>query len=383
MNIDYPLAHNNWGYDEEQAIARVMKSGRYTMGNEVKAFEDRFCEITGSKYAVMVNSGSSANLLIAAAMQRLHRFDRVILPRIGWSTTYAPWMQHGFDLLILDVDETLNINPDLVNEHYVDGQDLVMPVNLLGNPCDFDRLPKFMVEDNCESFGATYKDKWTGTFGMAASYSFFFSHHLSTMEGGMIVTDDPEIYKCLLPLRAHGWTRELERSDFTQSEAIDGWKNSYTFTLPGYCVRPLEMSGATGREQLKRHRYFLERRSANAHVFKELFGKSEICDIQAISPNSTRHSWFGFAIILKGRLKGKRQEVVTRLGAFGVETRPVVTGDILKQPMMSHYEYWTCPDQGLTMTERVEEDGFFIGNDDRDLTDKLQQVYEVIDGIEN
>ena len=190
----YELAASTWGNEELEAIQRVVSSGRYTMGPEVGAFEEDFARYFGKRYAVMVNSGSSANLIAVASLfykadRPLERGDEVIVPAISWSTTYHPLQQYGLKLRFVDVDpETLNIDADQLDAAVGPRTRMIVGVSILGNPAPLDRLRAFadrhdlvFLEDNCESMDAELNGRKTGTFGDIGTFSFFFSHHVSTM----------------------------------------------------------------------------------------------------------------------------------------------------------------------------------------------------------
>ena len=218
----YPLASDTWDEKELAAIMSVISDGRYTMGPRVKQFEEEFAARFGSKHAVMTNSGSSANLLMVAALclhpaYALKPGDEVIVPAVSWSTTFFPVTQYGLKLVFVDIDQaTLNLDVTKVRAAITDKTRAIFAVNLLGNSCDWDALREIandnnlaIIEDNCESLGATYQDRMLGTMGAMGSFSFFFSHHMQTMEGGMILTNNSELDQYLRSLRAHGWIRDL------------------------------------------------------------------------------------------------------------------------------------------------------------------------------
>ena len=222
--ISYPLAESSWGEEEIQANKKVIESNIFSMGQYVKQFEDDFAKFFGSKYAIMVNSGSSANLVAIAASfytknPYLKRGDEVIVPAVSWSTTYYPLQQYGLKCKFVDVDiDTLNFDIEALKEAITDNTKAIFAVNLLGNPNDFETIESMikdknilLIEDNCESMGAKQNGKYTGTFGKMGTFSTFFSHHMATMEGGVVVTDDKELYHVMLTLRAHGWTRNLRK----------------------------------------------------------------------------------------------------------------------------------------------------------------------------
>jgi CDP-4-dehydro-6-deoxyglucose reductase, E1 len=368
--MKYPLASSSWGREEREALLRVINSDRFTMGDEVRAFEIAFAEYTGSKYAVMVNSGSSANLLMVGAMfhtseSPLVPGDEVIVPAVSWSTTYFPLHQYGLKLRLVDIDpHTLNIDPDAITMG--PRTRLVMAVNLLGNPNDFDRLQGLpLLEDNCESLGATFNGRQTGTFGRMGSFSFFFSHHMSTMEGGMIVTDDEELYHILLSMRSHGWTRHLPQSNKICVKG-NSFDESFRFILPGYNLRPLELSGAVGLEQLRKLPDFIVERRKNAALLQEL-SDHPLFQIQKETGES---SWFGFSLVLRPKTI-TRDELRNRLEKLGFETRPIVAGNFARSEVVK----WMNVEHGpLPNADYVHDNGLFVGNHHYPIPDAIEAL---------
>jgi CDP-6-deoxy-D-xylo-4-hexulose-3-dehydrase len=384
--IRYPLAADTWDEKEQAAILSVMASGRYTMGPRVKQFEEEFAARFGSRHAVMTNSGSSANLLMVAALCLHPEYafqpgDEVIVPAVSWSTTFFPVTQYGLKLVFVDVDETtLNIDPDRVREAITDRTCAIFAVNLLGNSCDWTALREIandnnlvLIEDNCESLGATYEGRMLGTMGTMGSFSFFFSHHMQTMEGGMILTNDSELDQYLRSLRAHGWIRDLPDHNCIYDKSGDPFEDSFKFVLPGYCVRPLEMSGAIGSVQLSKMDSMTQRRRENAAVFERAFNSITTVQTQREVGES---SWFGFSLILKGSLTGRRREVIEKLRIAGVETRPIVAGNFTKNPVISRMDHRIAG--SLTAADCIDQNGFFIGNDSRDLSNEIHMVADIL-----
>ncbi|KRA22247.1 pyridoxamine 5-phosphate oxidase [Microbacterium sp. Root61] len=370
MAIQYPLATTTWDDAEYAALQTVIASGRFTMGPEVRAFEREFAEAVGAKYAVMVNSGSSANLVaLAAAVVNpdvdLNPGDEVIVPAVSWATTFYPVHQLGLRLRFVDVDlDTLNIDVEKVAAAISPATKAIFAVNLLGNPADLVALTELarvhdlvLLEDNCESLGATLNGRQAGTYGLAGTYSAFFSHHISTMEGGLVTTDDEYTYQAAVSLRAHGWTRELPDDNLIHPKSGEPFDDLFRFVLPGYNVRPLEMSGALGREQVKKLPGLIEGRRRNAAVFVERFAGRDDVRIQRENGES---SWFGFSLLLEGRLAGRRHDVVHALTAAGVEVRPIVAGNFTRNPVMQHLDA-IVPDE-LPAADRIHDDGLFVGN---------------------
>lgn len=381
----YPLSGSSWDEQEIDAIHRVIASNNYTMGLEVAAFEQEFAAFVGSKHAVMVNSGSSANLLAIFSLlyhpdKLLRPGDEVLVPAVSWSTTFFPVHQSGLFLRFVDVDrDTLNIDLEKMEKAVTAKTRAVFAVNLLGNPNDFVRLQEFcknyklvLIEDNCESLGATLNGKMAGTFGLCGTFSTFFSHHISTMEGGIIVTDDTALYHTLLSLRAHGWIREQPSDSHLQIDASD-FVRLFRFVLPGFNVRPLEMSGAIGRAQLKKLPNIIEVRRRNATLFKKHCGDIEGIRIQKETGVS---SWFGFSVLLEGRFLGQREDLVNILVANGIECRPVVSGDFTANPVIRHLNHTVG--STLEVAESVDKNGLFIGNHHFDLSDRLSYVGAII-----
>lgn len=378
----FPLATSSWDEAERAALQRVIDSDRFSMGAEVAAFEAEFARFTGSRYAVMVNSGSSANLAMVAALRhtqnsalRLAPGDEVIVPAVSWSTTFFPLHQYGLHLKFVDIDrETLNYDLAALAGAITERTRAVMAVNLLGNPNDFDAIRALirgrgivLIEDNCESMGATFGGRQCGTFGVMGTFSTFFSHHISTMEGGLVVTDDEELYHILLALRAHGWTRNLPKFNrVTGEKSDDPFEESFRFVLPGYNLRPLEMSGALGRAQLAKLPRLIGGRRANGALWQQAMADHPLFRIQRETGES---SWFGFSLVLRPETGLARREVLGRLEALGFEARPIVSGNFTKNPvlrMMDHSLHGP-----MTHAEEIDLNGFFIGNHHYDIRDAV------------
>jgi CDP-6-deoxy-D-xylo-4-hexulose-3-dehydrase len=373
MSFKFPLATATWGQEEQDAMQRVIASGMYTMGANVQAFERDFAQYVSSRHCVMVNSGSSAILLMVAALfytknpaLKLQRGDEVIVPAVSWSTTYYPLYQYGLKIKFVDIDlSTLNYDLDQLELAVTDKTRAIMAVNLLGNPNDFGRIQQIigernivLMEDNCESMGATYQGKQTGTFGVMGGYSTFFSHHISTMEGGMIVTDDEELYQILLSLRAHGWTRNLPKQNLVCSDKSDDpFEESFRFVLPGYNVRPLEMEGALGVEQVKRLPMLIEERRKNGKLLQAALANHPDLIIQQEIGES---SWFGFSLVIRPGSKLTRKALVVKLNELGFECRPIVAGNFAKNEVVKYFD--SEVHGTLKNAEHIDQYGLFVGN---------------------
>ena len=386
--MSLPLATETWDQSEYDALNRVIASGRFTMGREVRAFEEQFAAAFGAKYAVMVNSGSSANLVMLAGLRYhpagyLPEGSEVIVPACSWSTTYFPIQQCGLALRFVDIDaETLNIDVEAVEAAITPRTKAVLAVNLLGNPCQLDQLKALcderglvLIEDNCESMGARLNGRSTGTWGICGSFSTFFSHHISTMEGGVVTTDDRELYHTMVSLRAHGWIREQPDDSHLKID-VDDFSRLFRFVLPGYNLRPLEMSGALGQEQLLKLPRLVAARRSNAETFAKLFRNHPNVAIQKEVGDS---SWFGFAFTLRGALEGRRAAVVAAFREAGIETRPIVGGNFLNNPAIQHLDYTVSG--AVNAAQKIDEDGLFIGNHHYDVSEALSRCREIVDRV--
>ena len=385
--MKYQLANTTWDNAEYAAMQEVIATGNFTMGEKVLQFEKEFAQHMNTNYAVMVNSGSSANLLAIAALfyvkdKPLKRGDVVIVPAVSWSTTYHPLQQYGLKCRFVDIDiETLNYKLDDLEDAICDNTRLIVAVNLLGNPNDFARIQSiigdkdiYLFEDNCESLGAVYNGKKAGTFGVMGSYSTFFSHHISTMEGGLITTDNEELYHILLSTRSHGWTRHLPKENLITGRKSDDWfEESFKFVLPGFNLRPGELHGALGIEQLKKLDGIIEERRKNASLFKSAFAEFDFLSTQKEIGES---SWFGFSIILKENAPFNRKQLIDKLTQNEIECRPIVTGNFLKNDVLKYYDYEVFKE--IRNAEHLDKNGLFIGNHHYPIKDEINFVAEVI-----
>lgn len=390
MKIKYPLAVGTWDDTELSAIQKVIDSGLFSMGKYVHEFEREFAGFIGSRYCVMVNSGSSANLLAVAALfyrkdDFLQPGDEVIVPAVSWSTTYFPLYQYGLKLKFVDIDAaTLNYNCQDLADAISARTRMIVAVNLLGNPNNFayinlliDKRNIILLEDNCEAMGAVYQGKYTGTFGIMGTFSTFYSHHITTMEGGLIVTDDEELYHILLSLRAHGWTRDLPENNLVcGTKNKNDFTEAFRFVLPGYNVRPLEISGAAGLEQLKKLPGFIRIRRDNAAFFQSLFKDNPYFMIQEEIEQS---SWMGFALIIRPDVYLGRERVIQVLQANDIECRPIVAGNFIKNDVIHRINYQihgTLKNAGW-----IDEKGLYVGNHALVLEEQILLLHSLLNTI--
>ncbi len=383
----YDLASTSWNEEEYSAIDEVVASDQFTMSSKVAEFERAFADYFSMKYAVMVNSGSSANLLSVASLfykkhKPLQRGDEVIVPAIAWATTYHPLQQYGLKMKVVDVElDTLNIDISQLNDALTDKTRMIVGVSILGNPAALDLLRDFananglyFLEDNCESADAEVAGQKTGTFGHLNTFSFFYSHHIATMEGGMILTNDQELYHLSLSLRAHGWTRELpDDSPLLDSRSNDFYE-AYRFILPGYNVRPIEFSGAIGLKQLEKMPEMTAIRRRNLAVFQSRFGADERFIIQ--QENGTSSS-FSFPVILNPAMGLDRDRLFAALKQADIGYRMITGGNILRHDVIRHYDIETVND--VVNADIAHDHGFFVGNQPQDISVQIEKFWQVAD----
>jgi CDP-6-deoxy-D-xylo-4-hexulose-3-dehydrase len=383
----YELAASSWGEEEVDALHKVIESGFFTMGQHVAAFENEFSAYFGKRYGVMVNSGSSANLIaVASLFYKKHRplkpGDEVIVPAISWATTYTPLMQYGLKLKFVDVDlHTLNMACSDLESAITENTRMIVGVSILGNPASLDMMRAladkhqlYFLEDNCESMDANLNGQKTGTFGDLNTFSFFFSHHISTMEGGMILTDDAELYELAVSLRAHGWTRGLPENSILYDKGEDAFAEAYRFILPGYNVRPTELNAAVGREQLKKLPAMTAQRRKNWRYFQQRFQGDDRFIIQQENGES---SAFCFTIILNTDLGIDRAKVFAALTKADIGFRMITGGNFLRHDVIKYADYSTHGE--IIHANTVHDHGFFVGNHPYDLREQIDTLYRVLD----
>lgn len=385
----YELAMPTFDENEHRAMQSVIESGFFSMGEKVADFERQFADYHDKKHAIMVNSGSSANLIATAtffykSQKPLQRGDEVIVPAISWATTYHPLQQYGLKLVFVDVEkETLNIDMVQLEAAITPKTRMIVGVSILGNPAQLDNMRTladkhklYFLEDNCESLDAELNGKKAGTFGDIGTFSFFFSHHVSTMEGGMLLTDDDELYQLALSLRNHGWTRGQPDNTSLFEKTDNDFEEAYRFILPGYNVRPGELHGALGSEQLKKLPSFTEQRRQNLKTFQKLLGHDERFIIQQ---DNGKNSAFCFPIIVRPESGISRMSVFEALKSANIGFRMITGGNFLRHDVIRHYDYRVfkpCKNADL-----AHDFGFFVGNHPFDLTEQLHTLHNVLNNL--
>ena len=379
----YHLAADTLGAGEIEAAKAVLDSGQLTMGRQVQEFEASFARWVGAEHAVMVNSGSSANLLVVDALLRpttgTPRFvkgDEVLVPALAWPTTVWPLAQLGLVPVFADVDRStlamdLGSAEDMVGER-TRAMFLIHPLGRAANLREFadfsERHGLAMLEDSCESLGAHWAGAHVGTVGEAGTFSFYFSHHISTIEGGMIVTRDQELADDLRGLRAHGWIRDrTDRADWTTGHP--GLDPRFLFATMGYNVRPTEIQGAIGAIQLQRLDAMLSARDALARTvhgwlleavpWLELIGADTLAESAPADRRGRLNSWMTLPLRVRPGAPISREDVVQHLEYAGVETRPVIAGNLARHPAVGHVEHRAPP--SMPVADSLLHDAFMIG----------------------
>lgn len=368
MKTPYKLSENTFNNLEIDAVKKLLDSGeKLTYGKYVEKLEKKVASINNRKYCVMVNSGSSANLIGISALIHSNKFnlkkgDEIIVPSLSWGTTFSPLIQHDLKLVFVDINiRTLNLDECKIEKAISRKTKGIFLANILGQSCNLEHISKIcrkhnliLMLDNCESFLSTHKGKISSKFGIFSTLSSFFSHHFSTIEGGYLLTDDFEIYCLALSLRSHGWIREQPQKSKLLKSKYSDFERSYKFVLPGYNLRPNEISATLGLEQIKKVRKFVKSRRENANFFYKIFNESSAYHLQKFDKES---SFFAFAFILN---KNIRDKVLLKLTQAGIETRPIVSGNIIHNKMIKYSNFRIS--EKVTNAEIVDKKGFMIGN---------------------
>ena len=368
-----PLTVPTYDFAEIDEALDSLLSTWVTMGKKVKRFEEMFAEYLGCKYAVMVNSGSSANLLALSVLcnpllsSNIQPGSEIITPAVTWATTIYPIANVGCTPVLVDVNlETYNIDPEQAKLALSKNTRAIMPVHLLGNPCAIDSIQEiakdqdlFVIEDACESTGAEFNAQKVGTFGDMGTFSFYISHHISTIEGGMIVTNNEDYFEYLKAMRAFGWVRDLNRKKTVEggSPDIDPRFLFYTY---GYNFRPTEIQGGFGIHQIRKLDRFIKMRRRNADYWNRKLKPFEDLLFLPKETANTRHVYFGYPITVKSDALFDRHDLVSRLESKGIETRPIMAGNMTEQPVMKQLKHRVVG--SLENSRIVMRRSFFFGN---------------------
>ena len=357
------LADNTISAEEMSSLADWLKEGhQVTKGPLTRQFEAEFAAYTGTKYSIMVNSGSSANLLMAYSLLEAGylRNKKVIVPAVSWITTLSPFVQMGFECFLCDSDaKDLGVDLNHLEQLLKKEQPaLLILVHILGHPNQMDAIRRLcaqhgclVIEDACEALGSEYKGVKTGALSLAGSFSFYYGHHISTIEGGAITTSDDKLYSVMLSIRSHGWSRDVPEADrqaWKKEFQIDDFREFYSFYYAGYNLRSTDLNAYLGRLQLKRLPEIAKARARNFELYLQA-----LPEFWSQSSEGGFVSSFSFGTYTKNRL-----EVSKHLLAQGVECRPLVCGSMGRQP------FW-IKKFGVThlpVADKVHDFGLYLPN---------------------
>ena len=363
----YPLSPFPFEPEDILKGAETLLSGKITMSDITAKFENEFANFLGVKHALMVNSGSSANLLAFFALinpenkKKIKSNDECILPALCWSTSLWPIIQSGLKPKFIDIDiKNFNLDLNSLERNINKKTKVILAVHILGNCPDMTRLKKIannrnliLIEDTCESLGSIYNNKYLGTFGKYGTYSFYVSHQITSGEGGMIVCNDTNDYKIIHKLRAHGWDRGLNKKNV----------KNFNFVNSGFNLRPLDLTAAIGFNQFKRLNKMKNVRQLNRDkIIKSLIYSPDWSQqFTFLEPiRNLKPSWFGLPILINKKFLKNKNKFLKYLNKNGIETRPIISGNFLNQPCIKLYNI-NQNKKLFKNAQEVEDRGFFIG----------------------
>lgn len=376
-----PLASSGLRESDIQIVMNVLKSGNLTMGAEVKRFEAKMASYLGVKHFVMVNSGSSANLLMIEALMRptltkprLNPGDTILVPAIAWPTTIWPLIQLGLNPLFVDIDPaTLAIDlekaQELIDQSRIPVRGL-FPIHPLGRALQPSALSDFatknelvLINDVCESLGSWAEGRHAGTSGIAGSFSFYFSHHITTMEGGGISTDSDEFADDLRSMRSHGWSRD--RSDVSSWTAEKSSNDSkFLFVSTGYNVRPMEIQAAIGSAQIDSLDSFIDKRRNIATRVSMALKDSKLVVIgqETLVGDYKTNSWMLIPLLVVGEnAEARKKLILEKLSEYEIETRPILTGNFLAQPAIQRITRHAVDPLHFVQATKITNEAFMVG----------------------
>ncbi len=366
----YPLSLATYGTDEILEALDSMCAFRTSMAEKTLNFERQFAKWQGGADSVMVNSGSSADLLLCLLLTNprgplVQPGAEIIIPVVTWPTQIWSAMMAGLKVRFVDVDPaTLNVDLDDLERSITPQTRALFLVHLMGNPCDMDRIGALakkhdliILEDCCEAMGATWGGRKVGNFGLGAAYSFFFSHHITCMEGGMVSVTDLAVAEQLRLLRAHGWVRNVDPASYHLQQFPD-IDPRYAFVNWGLNVRPTEVQASFGLHQLAKADAFGQRRADMSGQFIKYLSRQRWLSMPKVHAKAVP-SWLALPIMVAPDAPFKKAELTEFLEKQGVETRPIVTGNVARHPVGALFpEFRTRAYPGA---DEVHTRGFYIG----------------------
>ncbi len=371
----HPLGYITWGADEVMAALECLLEQSTTMWTKTEAFEGKFAQYLGADSAVMVNSGSSADLVMMLAAREsglLKRGDEILIPAVTWPTQVWAAVEAGFSVKLVDVDpSTLNTSAAMFEAAITPKTKALFITHLMGNVCEMDRIQELadkhgllIFEDCCEALGASFDGRKVGTFGKASAFSFFASHHISTLEGGMIATSDPGFADACRLMRAHGWARDL-KCRLSDVDVLSRYGVAedprYLFLSMGFNFRPTELNAAFGLIQLQKLDALNAQRNANAAKVSTGFRFTNGHVVAGLMPHSykSQPAWMALPFVLREGLPYTRKDVREYLERYGVDTRPIVGGNLARHP--AFWKYREMVSGPLPGADEIHERGFYCG----------------------
>ena len=367
----YSLLENAFSLDDILSGIEVLLSGQITMSEITEKFQYEFAKYVGAKYALMVNSGSSANLLAAFALVNprkknfLKRNDECLVPALCWSTSLWPIIQSGLKPKFVDVDiDSFGISDRSLEQNISKNTKALMMVHVLGNASNIQKISQltkkrdlYLIEDTCESLGSQYDGKFLGTFGDFGTYSFYYSHQITSGEGGMIVCNNPEDYQLIYSMRAHGWDRRSKKNFEKMQDT------SFNFINSGFNLRPLDITASIGFNQFKRLNSMIKIRSDNRDkIIKKLISSPLWQDQFTFfyPTKKVKPSWFGFPILINKKHLSKKKKLLYLLNQKGIETRMIISGNLMNHASIRLYDL-NPNKRTFNNAQEIEDRGFFIG----------------------
>jgi CDP-6-deoxy-D-xylo-4-hexulose-3-dehydrase len=382
----YSLLEDAFSLDDILSGIEVLLSGQITMSEITEKFQYEFAKYVGAKYALMVNSGSSANLLAAFALVNprkknfLKKNDECLIPALCWSTSLWPIIQSGLKPKFVDVDiDSFAISDRSLEQNISKNTKALMMVHVLGNASNIQKISQltkkrelYLIEDTCESLGSQYDGKFFGTFGDFGTYSFYYSHQITSGEGGMIVCNNLEDYQLIYSMRSHGWDRRLKKNFEKRPDT------SFNFINSGFNLRPLDITASIGLSQFKRLNSMIKIRSDNRDkIIKKLINSPFWQDQFTFfyPTKKVKPSWFGFPVLINKKYLSKKKKFINLLNQRGIETRMIISGNLMNHASIELYGL-NPNKKTFNNAQEIEDRGFFIGLHTESISEKTLNYLE-------
>jgi len=388
QKFKYPLLSNAFSKNDISCGLKVLASKYITMSKITKNFEKQFAKKLGCKYALMTNSGSSANLLAVSAIinpmfkNKLRAGDEVLIPAVCWSTSLWPIIQNNLKPVFVDVElDTFNISIKDLRKKITSKTKAIMCVHVLGTSTNLNHIKKLinkkniiLIEDTCESLGAKFNNKFLGTFGEFGTFSFYYSHQITSGEGGMIVCNNLKNYNIIKSLRSHGWSRETTFHNIYKKK-FKKLDDRFLFINSGYNLRPTDIQAAIAYNQFKRLNKFITTRNYNRKKIIDKIKNNKKWNNQFYFINHSKQikpSWFGLPILINKKYSNKKKKILNHLTKCGIENRPILSGNFTNQPATELYNL-NSKRLVFVNAQKVEDLGFFIGLHTKKISNKIAE----------